>query len=117
MGACLVGMLKAGEISRFPSQPVAKATQICFLGFYICFGTSRVTMRFYALHRKLPRIISEIFNTSLVDQKAKGVGLPMLRSNHEICVFGFRAKRQQNPAPFFSETGNRHGLGTPQYAA
>jgi len=49
------------------------------------FVTSRLVVRFYALDRKLPRNISEIFNTSLVDQKAKGVGLPMLRSNHEIC--------------------------------
>jgi hypothetical protein len=62
-------------------------------------------------------MISDKFDTSLVDQKAKGVGLPMLRSNHEISVFGFRAKRWQNPTPFFSETGNRHYLGTPQYTA
>jgi len=38
-----------------------------------------VTTRFYALSWASPRIISEIFNTSLDDQKAKGVGSHMLR--------------------------------------
>jgi hypothetical protein len=81
------------------------------------FETARVTFQLYALGRKLPRMFPMIFNTSFVLQMAKASGLSMLRSNHEICVFGFRAKRWQNPAPFFSETGNRHDLGKPQYAA
>jgi hypothetical protein len=52
-----------------------------------------------------------IFNTSLVDQKAKGVGLPMLRSNHEICVSGFRAKRWQKSDVIFPQNQRLSPLG------
>lgn len=56
---------RAWEISGFLGSPVAKATQICSVfQFHIRFGTSRVTMRFCALHRNLPRIISEFSTRS-----------------------------------------------------
>jgi len=65
-GACYWQVLRRIIFPDF-DETVAKATQY---GFGFCFLHSfwnfRVTMRFYALHRKLPRIISEIVAASFV---------------------------------------------------
>ena len=69
-GRVLLAGLEANNLPGFRrdrSQSYANL-RFCFV-FYIRFGTSRVTMRFYALHRNLPRIISEIFNTLVAPDK------------------------------------------------
>jgi hypothetical protein len=57
------------------------------------------------------------FQNTFRCSKGKGCWFAMLRLNHEICVSGFRAKRRQNPASIFSETGIQSHSVMPQYAA
>jgi hypothetical protein len=59
------------------------------------------------------RVFDGLQNFILLFGKSHARKLKLRRGN----ASGFRAKRRQNPASFFHKISNRHGLGTPQYAA